>query len=87
MELLVLNEKNHTRYFLPDEHGSFNDVFVKVIKERLDEAWYEDDDALTAQGLVDDYQVGEDVSLEILKFMRSRKSHEYEDWELALTDN
>ncbi len=88
MELLVLTDKHSTRYYLPDEDGDFTPIFVNIIYERVREGyWYLDDDALTAQGLVDDFWAGEDVKEDVLAFMKRRRLHEYEDWDICDTEN
>lgn len=87
MELLVLNEKHSTRYFLPDEQGYFTSVFIRIIEERLaDGYWYDNGDTLIANGLVDDFNAGENISKEVLRFMKRRGLHEYEDWEICTTE-
>ena len=55
MKLLVVTDKWSTRFFIPDEGGSFLSPFIRLVRERLRQNMYENQFKEQAQELVDRY--------------------------------
>jgi len=55
MELLVVSEKNGFRFFVPENTDTFLKPFIELVRERLEEGWYEDQFRDKAAELVERY--------------------------------
>lgn len=91
MQILVVYEKNYIRYFKPDINGFFLDSHIQIIKERLNEAWYEGKDWSIATSIVDDFDAHSDnlssLGNRAERFLRKRSNFEYEDLEICDISN
>lgn len=74
VRILVLHEKHGDRLFDVSTSEMLDAAALAIVKERLDEGWYDDEDAARAALLGGD---------RALQFLRGRRRAEYEGFDLV----
>jgi len=95
LEILVVTERHGHRFFVPDEDETFLISFIELVKERLENHWYEEPFKYQAQQLIQRYSIiwkyssdeQEKLLKDVIEFLEKRRIFEWEDFEICQTEN